>query len=296
MVPAFRAHFWKCPIKLEKMKKLLIIIGLTVVGNFSYAGGWLKGKDKGFVKLNQSVMNGNQFYNSEGKVVNIITTGVYQTSLYAEYGISKKFDLIGYVPFVSRLTLNSVQFTSGLMQEGDEFTSIGDTDLGLKYGIRQGKSLVISVSLILGLPIGTTSGGNTELLQTGDGEFNQLVQFDFGYSFKKSFYTNVGIGFNNRTNGFSEEFRSSFEIGYEYKKKVIIALKASSVESFENGNAENTGNGIFANNLEFFSYGAEASYRITNKLGVSASYFTAGSGQNVLAVSAYNFGIFWELK
>lgn len=223
------------------MKKGFGIIGLVLFVNVAFAGGWLKGKDKGFVKLNQSIMFGDRFYGSQGEGMDIISTGVYQTSLYAEYGIAKKFDVIAYIPIVSRLTLNSVKFTSGKTQEGDQFTSIGDADLGLKYGLRQGKPLVISASLILGIPLGSTSGGNSELLQTGDGEFNQLLQFDFGYSFKKSFYANVGVGFNNRTNDFSEEFRGSFELGYEYKKKLIVALKGSMVESFENGDAKNAG-------------------------------------------------------
>lgn len=241
-------------------------------------------------------MFGNQFYNSTGEKVDIISTGVYQTSFYGEYGISKKFDVIAYLPFISRLTLNSVKFKSGLEQDGDEFTSIGDADLGIKYGLRQGKPFVISASLIFGLPLGSTEGGNTELLQTGDGEFNQLVMFDFGYGFKKPFYTNIGIGINNRTKGFSEEFRGSFEFGYEYREKWIYAFKASTVQSFENGNAKLAGNGIFANNLEFISYGVEVSHRFTEKFGATVSYFTASSGQNVLAVPVYNIGIFWEIK
>ncbi len=279
------------------MKKIIGVFGLIFLVNFAFAGGWLKGKDKGFVKLNQSILSGNKFYNPSGEQIDIITTGVYQTSLYAEYGFTNKIDGILYLPFVSRLTLNSVKYSSGLVQKGDQYTGLGDADVGFKYGIRQNKSLVISASLILGLPIGKTDGGNSELLQTGDGEFNQLVMFDFGYGFKKPFYTNLGIGFNNRTKDFSEEFRANIELGYEYKKKFILAFKASTVQSFENGEAKgSSGNGIFANNIEFTSYGVETSYRITEKLGATASYFTASSGQNVLAVPAYNFGLFWEIK
>jgi len=261
------------------------------------AGGWLQKKDEGFFKLNQSIIHGNQFFNGAGEQTDIITTGVYQTSLYAEYGISNKFNLIGYLPFISRLTLNDVAFASGRFQEGDEFTSVGDVQLGIKYGIRQHKSLVISASLLLGLPIGNPEGGESGLLQTGDGEFNQLLMVDFGYGFKKPFYTNLGVGFNNRTNGFSEEWVVTFELGYEWKKKLIVAGKFATVQSLFNGEPNGSaGNGIFSNNLEYVSFGPEISYRITEKLGATIGYQTASSGRYILAAPAYNFGVFFELK
>ena len=56
------------------------------------------------------------------------------------------------------------------------------------------------------MPIGNDSGGSQGNLQTGDGEFNQLIQLDAGTGFPiggTNGYANVYVGFNNRTNGFS---------------------------------------------------------------------------------------------
>lgn len=261
------------------------------------AGGWLQNEKEGYFKLGQTIIHGNQFYNGEGKQTDIITTGVYLTSLYGEYGLSKKFNLIGYIPFLSRSVVNAVRFESGAFQEGDELTSFGDSDIGIKYGIRQNKSLVISASLVLGLPLGNAEGGESGLLQTGDGEFNQLVTLSFGYGFNFPLYLNVDLGFNNRTKGFSEEIRAAFELGYVWNKKVIIAAKFSTVQSLMNGEPTgSSGNGIFSNNLEYVSFGPEISYRINEKLGLTASYFSAASGRFVLAEPAYGLGIFMELK
>ena len=281
------------------MKKLHYTLLVTfVLSSFAavQAGGWLQGKDKAYFKLNQSAIRGDQFYNGLGEQVKITTTGVYSTSIYGEYGISNKFDAIGYLPFITRLTLNDIRFSSGRLQEGDELTAIGDAQLGLKYGIRQGKPLVISASLILGLPLGNSSGGNTGLLQSGDGEFNQMVMFDVGYGFKIPLYANIGIGFNNRTEGFSEEFRLNAELGYTYKKKLNVAFKLAMVESFMNGDPEGSaGNGIFSNNIEYVSFGPELSYQFSKKFGVTTSYATASSGQFILAEPSYGFGVFMKI-
>ncbi|MDC1261964.1 hypothetical protein N8Z72_04630 [Polaribacter sp.] len=52
-------------------------------------------------------------------------------------------------------------------------------------------------------PKGKTSGGNEfAILQTGDGEFNQLLQVDFGTSFKVKnipAYVKTFAGYNHRS-------------------------------------------------------------------------------------------------
>ena len=108
------------------------------------AGGWLQGKSKGYLKLNQSAIYGNQFYNGDGEVIDIITVGIYQSSVYLEYGLSDKIDAVAYFPFFSRNTLNKAIYSSGLIVPGDELNAVGDANLGIKYGIRQNKRTVIS--------------------------------------------------------------------------------------------------------------------------------------------------------
>ncbi|MBL4707105.1 MAG: transporter [Flavobacteriales bacterium] len=276
------------------MKKIILILNIIAfTANGVYAGGWLKGEKKGFFKLNESIIVGDQFYSGDGSLQKITTTGVYITSLYGEYGVSKNMDVIVYVPFFNRLTINDVRFSDGGFQAGDSFNAFGDIDLGLKFGLRQGKSLVISVTLLLGIPLGVTDGGDSELLQSGDGEFNQMLRLDVGYGFKKPFYTNVGLGFNNRTNGFSEEFRYDFELGYKYNEKLVLAFKLLGNESFNNGDQKGSGgNGLFSNNLEFLAFGPEVSYYLTKSLGISAAYRTASSGQFIIAAPSYELGVF----
>lgn len=279
------------------MKGIIVIVLSLLFTVPMQAGGWLQGKGNGYFKLGQSIIKGDKFYNGNGEIIDIITVGVYQTSLYGELGLSNKIDGIVYLPFASRLTLNDALFSDGRFQKGDELTSIGDAQIGFKYGIQQNKRLVLSASFLLGLPLGNSEGGESGVLQTGDGEFNQLLMLEAGYSFNVPVYANLGIGINNRTKGFSEEFRATAEIGYEHNKKLIVAAKFATVQSFMNGEPDGSaGNGIFSNNLEYVSFGPEISYRLSEKFGATFSYQTAAAGQFILAAPSYGFGIFLELK
>lgn len=280
-----------------KTKFLTSLLALLLSTSFCWAqSAWNKKKGEGFVKLSQTIIISDQFYDANGDIQPITTTGVYITSIYGEYGLSDRITGVIYFPFFFRNTLNE-QFlvNTGATIPGDEHNSIGDSFVGASYGLKQDGPLVLNVSLILGLPIGETSGGDTQLLQSGDGEFNQLIKFNAGYSFYPlPIYTSAAIGFNNRTQDFSDEFHLSAEVGYTFKERLTLAFKIYNVSSFENGEATTAQNGIFANNTEYFAFGPELIYQFKNKLGLSANAQGAISGQNILASPSYSFGAFYK--
>jgi len=277
--------------------KVLFILTFISITSLSFGqSAWSKKQGQGFIKLAQTSIVSDKFFDAEGNLQSITTTGVYISSLYAEYGISDKLTGVVYFPFFFRNTLNE-QFliNSGATIAGDDLNSVGDSFIGASYALKQDGPLVFNVSVILGLPIGETSGGDTQLLQSGDGEFNQLVKFNTGYSFYPlPIYATASIGFNNRTEDFSDEFHLSFEVGYTFKERLNIAMKFYNLTSFENGDAATAQNGIFANNTEYFAFGPEVSYTFKNNLGFSASAQGAFSGQNILASPSYSFGAYYK--
>lgn len=281
---------------MSSLRVILILVFASVINLSLAQSAWNKKKSKGFIKLAQTAIVSDQFYDAEGNIQDITTAGVYITSLYGEYGVSNKITGLVYFPFFFRNTLNE-QFlvNSGTTVPGDNLNSVGDSFIGASYALKQEGPLVLNVSLILGLPIGETSGGDTQLLQSGDGEFNQLVKFNAGYSFYPlPFYASASIGFNNRTKDFSDEFHMSAEVGYTFKEQLNVALKIYNLTSFENGDAATAQNGIFANNTEYLAFGPELSYTFKNNLGVSATAQGAFSGQNILASPSYSFGAFYK--
>ena len=256
-------------------------------------GGWTPPPGSGFFKLGQNAIIADRFYQPDGTVVNIRTISLYTTSVYGEYGFTDRLAGVVYAPLFVRSTLNAIEYTSGRATvPGDYLNSIGDVDVGLKYGLVKNGPVVVAVGLTLGLPLGKTAGGETGILQTGDGEFNQLLTVQASRSLG-NFYASALLGVNNRTNNFSEEFRYGLEVGYTFGGKLLAQLRLYGVESFKNGTGEGgAGNSIFANDTEFLSVTPEIAYALTDRLGVTASVGLALRGEKILANPNYGVGVY----
>ena len=211
-----------------------------------------------------------------------------------------------YFPFYSRAYNNNLvsQTTKETLVPGEAINSIGDTDIAIKFGLTKDNKIPLTATLLFGLPLGVDDGGSQNNLQTGDGEFNQLLQFDLGTGIPLGIknvnaYANAYVGVNNRTNGFSDEFRYGLELGAGlFKDKLWLVGRLNAVESFQNGKtaAEITGTSIFANNTEFISLGGEIAYNINDRFGVSAGYASAVSGKIIFAAPSYSVGVFFNLR
>ena len=279
------------------IRKLLVTLCFSFVLVVCTKGqsAWNKEKGSGYLKLDETVIYSDDFYSREGQIVNIRTTGVFITSIYGEYGISDGITGFIYFPFFFRNTRNEVsQQNSGITEPGESINSIGDSNIGLSVGLIQNRSFVSSISLTLGLPIGEASGGNSGLLQTGDGEFNQLLKIHGGYSFSIKnlpFFASASVGFNNRTEGFSDEFHFSFQTGATINQKVIAILKTYNITSLKNGSVGPSQTGIFSNEIEYFAIGPEVSYLLTPEWAITAGVQGAFSGKNVLASPSFSLGL-----
>lgn len=279
------------------IKLSLVFIFVT---NLSYSQ-WNKGKGNGYYKLSASSLVADEHYTSTKEIDPNITRGNFVVSAYGEYGLTEKFDIIAYVPLLARVYQNEqVSRTTGnVINEGESVNSIGDIDLGLRYGILKNDFLALSTTVKLGLPTGKKSGGKDGSLQTGDGEFNQLLQLDLGIPFKlgsQNLYGKIYSGFNNRTKGFSDELQFGAEIGTKFYNKIFVAIKSANVRSFNNGDVIGTGQGVFANNVEFTNLAGEIGYYITNKFGVSFNYTTILSGKITYAAPTYSGGLFLDIQ
>ena len=258
-------------------------------------GGWPQARRQGYIKLGQNGISASNIYDASGNVTPITpSTAIFTTSFYGEYGITNRLTTILYLPFFVRTIQNELQYNqSGIVEEGDELNSFGDTDISFKYGLVVNKPVVVSATLLFGLPFGNSGGGNTGVLQTGDGEFNQLLRIDASHSFyPRPLYASAYAGFNNRTKGFSDEWRAGLEVGYTVKQKLTLITKLSVVQSFFNGSESVPSNGIFSNNTEYISPEIEVAYSFKPNWGISFSAGGALAARNILAAPNYGIGIF----
>ncbi len=290
------------------MKQYSILVALLVFSiHVAFAGGpWPQPKGKGYFKLSEWWIVFNQHYTDAGRLDPNVTTGIYNTSFYGEYGLTDRLTAIAYAPLLSRNYMNNLRSatTNDILVAGEAINSLGDIDLSLKYGLtKPSNSIPISVSLTLGLPTGKAVAGALNNLQTGDGEFNQMLQIDAGRGFKLndkvSSYVSGYAGFNHRTKGFSEEFRYGVEYGFGLaNQKLWLIGRLNGIESFKNGaTAETiTSTSIFANNTEFTSFGVEAAYYASKRVGVSASFASAFRGEIIAAAPSYSVGVFYDMN
>jgi len=291
----------KIQLKLVLVTILLFIHGLPVLAG----GGWVHSKGKGYFKLSQWWVIADKHFTDSGDTDPNVTMGTLNTSIYGEYGITDRLNIQLYFPFLSRSFHNSViSGTTGVTAiPGRAVNSIGDTDIGLKYGFLTNTKIVVSGHVWLGLPLGKSdfdpSSTDVVPLLTGDGEFNQIVGFTA--STAKSFgsvnaFTSIGFEFNNRTNGFSDETRLNFEIGAVIKDRLILVYKLRWLNSLQNGNSTvENGASIFSNNTEYLGYTYEIAYNVTSKFGITFNYGSVYSGKLIFANPSYSGGIYMTL-
>lgn len=280
------------------IKSILVIVICTFIIPELYAGGWPQPRNGGFLKMDISAIHARRFYGMDGNIYNINGAGTrlsnYVTAFYGEYGLTDRLTVIGYVPFLVRNTVNEgIGALSGeVLQPGLENTSIGDIDLGLRYGLFARNGWSVTTSLLLGLPTGDATNAN--LLFTGDGEFNQLLRIEAGYGTAKWYATGF-IGFNNRTRNFSDEWRFELEFGHKFfNERLLAGVKLAGTQSLRNGDPTGSGNGLFSNNVEFISPQAFLAYEFKNQVGIQAQVAGAMSGRNVLAAPANSFGVYFK--
>ena len=286
------------------LKKIIPLVAVICFFTTNAFAQWTQKTGNGYYKLSAWYLEADSHYTDTGETDPNTTRGQFSVNFYGEYGLSDKIDIITYIPFFSRTFENDVisGTTGQKLSEGEALNGIGDIDLGIKYGILQGESYAWSASLILGLPTGESAGGSNGSFQTGDGEFNQLIRTALGLSFSLGnlpAYAKTYVGFNNRTNNFSDEFRTGLEVGANtFNKKLWIIGKTDVLKSFKNGSlsAQNSQGSIFANNIEFVSLSIETAYYITEKLGVSLSYSNAVSGRLIYANPSFSGGFFLDIN
>lgn len=290
---------------MKNSRNNLALIALLFLFTSNTFAQWNKGKGNGYYKLSGWYLQADEHFTDTGDKEHNLTRSQFNVSLYGEYGITDKLDVIAYVPFFTRATENDEisATTKQKISEGESFNSFGDIDLGFRYGIFKNDKYALSATLKLGIPTGDPEGGSDGSFQTGDGEFNQLLQADFGTSFslgKTPSYAKLYLGYNNRSEGFSDEIKSGLELGLNFlQNKLWVIARADFLQSTNNGslNAITASSGsIFANNIEYTSIGVEAAYYITKKLGASLNFTSAVSGRLIYAAPSVSGGIFLDIK
>jgi protein XagA len=280
-------------MKQFKIFSTLLFIVLFTDPSVLSAQAWTKAQNSGFYKIDFSRIGATDVFNTKSELQPYRTITNNITSFYGEYGVTNKFTLLGYVPFLVNNQLAATKnATGGTLLPAVSATNFGDVDLGVRYQLYNRNGISLSANLLLGLPTGNPTDANG--LITGDGEFNQLLKLAIGTG-KTRWWTQGGVGFNNRTKCFSDEFRYDFEFGYKFfNDRLLTILKLNGIESLDNGTTKENPAGLFSNNVEFAGVGPEILYYVNDKKKMGVSLRVAGSlkGRNILAAPSIAVGVF----
>ena len=143
--------------KIMKQRLSLFLV-LFLLSDLAFAGGgWPQPQGSGYFKLYEWWVIADQHYTDNGSIDPNITNGIFNTSFYAEYGLTDKLTVVANIPVFSRAFYNNTvsATTSEIITPGEAVQSIGDIDIGLLYGLWQGSGLALSATLQLGLPTGS---------------------------------------------------------------------------------------------------------------------------------------------
>ena len=137
------------------MKKNSIILVALLLFT-SVQGQWINEKGKGYYKIGSWSLLADEHYTDQGIVDPNATRGFFINSIYAQYGLSTKINLITYIPFlVKNYQFAQVSQTNGKVYEPrQEYNGFGDINLGLEYGLKTAGNWVFSTKLTFGIPSG----------------------------------------------------------------------------------------------------------------------------------------------
>ena len=281
------------------MKKYLLILIIIVISllfiNTLVAGAWTQKKNSGFYKLGLRYISATDVYDKDGNKIPVPELTNLFLAFYGEYGINDQLTLIANLSLLESIKIKD-QINNGIIiSKGGSNSGIADSEIGLRYKIWQGEGSVLSSELFIGIPIGDTN--NKTRLYTGDDEFNQIINILYGQSFYPlPLYLSTQVGFNNRTGGFSDEFRYAAEIGFNFVPSILIALKIHGIQTMENGSKSVFGGsyGFHSNDQKYIAFGPELSYSFTKSLGISLGFESAANAANVPSALAYSFGIYFK--
>ncbi|MBR9922100.1 MAG: hypothetical protein GYB31_14770 [Bacteroidetes bacterium] len=284
-------------------RNLIVLLLLLLSPGISRADSWPQPKGDFYIKLYEWWVIADQHFTDQGLIDPNVTNGVFNSSLYGEYGFTDKLTGILNFPFFSRAYFNNTvsEATGEVIMPGEAVNGLGDAQIGLRYGLVTDKPLVLSVSLTLGLPLGITGGGSTGSLQTGDGEFNQQLRLEAGHGLKLGkmpAYAKAYTGFNQRSQGFSDEFRFGLESGLQFvPDRLWLILRLDGIESLNNGNsvAGNEGSSLFANNSEYLAFTPEVAWYVTDSFGISAAVGVVFYGRLIYANPSWSVGVFYDM-
>ena len=276
------------------LRRLLLILTMFCYG-ITFGEGWTKKAGTGYYALDFRFLNTSKYHNSEGDNVDIDGVVDLAINLYSEYGLTDNLTIKLNFPFY-KILKNDQKCPPGENCLNKENKGIGDIDLGLRYKLGTLGNTTFGAGLTFGIPINADDiYGKGSKLALSDGEFNQIMSLEAGHSlYPLPAYISGSVKFNNRDEGFSDQFYFGAEGGYKLSNNFLLNLRVNFLKSLNNGDKKNFDDliPVLANNQEYLAIRFGAFYNFYKNYGIS---FTSDFGiyaKNILSAPVFSIGFF----
>jgi hypothetical protein len=255
--------------KSQKFRKFfpLFLLGLLTAQVAISQSGWVKNKDDYFIKADYTTYQSPNYYTINNALQKTISFKQQTYSVYFEYGLSDKWAVNGYIPFLKQNRYSDTRQVQG----------IGDIKLEFKHAIQQG-SIPVAISFTPEFPVGNSNiivpvndnPSETRNLATGDGDFNIWTTIAASHSFyPKPFYVSA-FGAYNWRGKFDDQVQFGVEGGCKLFNKIWLISKINVLTGF--GTRPETVDFIrsdWASNTQFIASGT---YELGKHWGIGFQY------------------------
>lgn len=279
------------------MKRSILSLGIIMfsITNIISAEGWTKKAGSSYFGLDFRFISSTKYHNSNGDNVEFDGIKNYSLNLYSEYGLTDELTFKLNFPFYKNLEYDYSKFSENSYFDQNN-SGIGDIDLGFRYKLKKIGQTTIALGLTFGIPISTEDTyGKDKKFALSDGEFNQIIGLEAGHSlYPLPVYIAGSVKFNNRNEGYSDQFRFGIEGGYKVAKNLLLNLRLNFLKSFKNGDKEVFENQIpiLANNQEYTAVKIGAFYNFYENFGVASTFDFGLSAKNILSAPVFSVGIY----
>lgn len=211
------------------MNKLTLAITLLPLwAGTAHAGAWPQPKGEGQVIVTGIYSDSEKGYDAQGKTVDIDDYTKAEVYALMEYGVTDDLTVM-LTPSLSHVKV----------QNGDDSTGLGYTELGARYRLAQGSGGVFSLQGSLRLP-GKKRRDNIAQIGATDSEIDLRALAGTSFKFAgKDGFLDVQGGYRIRNGGPANEFRLDATVGVRPSDKLLLMAQSFNVVS------DGRGTGVF---------------------------------------------------
>lgn len=258
------------------------MLGFCVANPLFAGGGWVRKPSSFYAKLGYATLRSDKFFSIGGQSVTTSPFSLQSLNFYAEYGLP--LGSIG-VEGVEAM-VNFPLYRRSSFETTEAVSSLGDLMIELKYALLKG-DFPVALGVAAEFPTGDENAIARDkdfpeafiALPLGDGEFNIWTKIYASHSFYPvNAYVSVDMGYNFRTEGFTNQYQFGAEIGYKFLNAIWVVGKLRRFAGVGAPNEDLFGGFGLGEGVEYTANAVELAYQPFNHVWVTAEYASAFGG------------------